>query len=115
MHAALEELHRSEKLISDAVPMERVVRLRDHAGSVQRFLQEVCSGAADNVEWYHADRLGVRLIATSTTGTKEQVTLPFGTPLASESTGSTSYSFASYDRSSSLSSLRPSIAITGAH
>jgi len=58
------------------------------------------SGTAEQIEWYHSDRLGVRLIATSSTvAPKQQVVLPYGTTLASETTGSINYSFTSYDRS----------------
>lgn len=52
------------------------------------------------VEYHHPDRLGTRLITNPTTGgSYEQVTLPFGTALNAESTGSTNKRFTSYDRS----------------
>jgi RHS repeat-associated protein len=58
------------------------------------------SGTSEVIEWYHTDRLGIRLLATTTTSVKENVTLPFGSALISESTGSTNYAFTTYDRSS---------------
>ena len=52
------------------------------------------------VEYHHPDRLGTRLVTNPTTGGSfEQVTLPFGTALPSESTGTTNRPFTSYDRS----------------
>ena len=52
------------------------------------------------VEYHHPDRLGTRIVTNpSTGGSFEQVTLPFGTALPSESTGSTSRPFTSYERS----------------
>jgi RHS repeat-associated protein len=58
------------------------------------------SGTSESNEWYHNDRLGVRLIGAATgTTPKEQVTLPYGTLLASESTGSINYAFTMYERS----------------
>ena len=80
-----------------AIPSKQYVRLN---GRLVAALTP--SGGSDTIEWYHSDRLGVRLIATSTTTPpKEQVTLPFGTSLPSESSGSTKYVFTSYERSSS--------------
>jgi RHS repeat-associated protein len=53
------------------------------------------------VQHHHPDRLGTRLVTDPSSGTSfEQVTLPFGTALDSESTGSTKRRFTSYDRSS---------------
>jgi RHS repeat-associated protein len=49
---------------------------------------------------HHPDRLGTRVVSNPSNGTSfEQVTLPFGTALAAESTGSTNRRFTSYDRS----------------
>lgn len=54
------------------------------------------------VEYHHPDRLGTRIITNpSTGGSSEQVTLPFGTALAAESSGSPSKRrFTSYERNS---------------
>jgi RHS repeat-associated protein len=53
------------------------------------------------VQHHHPDRLGTRLVTDPSSGTSfEQVTLPFGTALNAESTGSTTRRFTSYDRSS---------------
>jgi RHS repeat-associated protein len=53
------------------------------------------------VQYHHPDRLGTRLITNAQdTNYFEQVTLPFGTALNAESTGSTNRRFTSYDRSS---------------
>ncbi len=52
------------------------------------------------VEFDHPDRLGTRLMSHSASSdVQEQVTLPFGTVLGAESTGSTNRRFTSYDRS----------------
>ncbi|HKV37416.1 MAG TPA: RHS repeat-associated core domain-containing protein [Pyrinomonadaceae bacterium] len=52
------------------------------------------------VQFHHPDRLGTRLVTNPATGTSfEQVTLPFGTALTAESTGSTNRRFTTYDRS----------------
>jgi RHS repeat-associated protein len=52
------------------------------------------------VQHHHPDRLGTRLITDPSNGTSfEQVTLPFGTALNAESTGSTNRRFTSYSRS----------------
>jgi RHS repeat-associated protein len=52
------------------------------------------------VQYHHPDRLGTRLVTNAQDTTYfEQVTLPFGTPLNAESTGSTNRRFTSYDRS----------------
>jgi RHS repeat-associated protein len=52
------------------------------------------------VQYHHPDRLGTRLITNAQNTTYfEQVSLPFGTALNSESTGSTNLRFTSYDRS----------------
>ena len=56
--------------------------------------------SSEAVQYHHPDRLGTRLISNANdTTVQEQVTLPFGTALASESTGSTNRRFTSYDRS----------------
>ncbi len=55
-----------------------------------------------STQYHHPDRLGTRLITDATTGavTTEQANLPFGTPLAVESSGTNSNRrFTSYDRS----------------
>jgi RHS repeat-associated protein len=53
------------------------------------------------VQHHHPDRLGTRLVTNAQDSTYfEQVSLPFGTGLDSESTGSTKRRFTSYDRSS---------------
>jgi RHS repeat-associated protein len=53
------------------------------------------------VQYHHPDRLGTRLVTNAQDSTYfEQVSLPFGTALDSESTGSTKRRFTSYDRSS---------------
>jgi len=52
-------------------------------------------------QYHHPDRLGTRLVTNAQDTTYfEQVTLPFGTALNAESTGSTNRRFTSYDRSS---------------
>jgi RHS repeat-associated protein len=56
---------------------------------------------AEAAQYHYPDRLGTRLVTDPASGTSsEQVTLPFGTPLNSESTGATNHRFTSYDRSS---------------
>jgi RHS repeat-associated protein len=51
-------------------------------------------------EYNHPDRLGTRLVTNQQAGTSyEQVNLPFGTALNTESTGSTGRRFTSYERS----------------
>jgi RHS repeat-associated protein len=53
------------------------------------------------LEYHHPDRLGTRLVTNPSTGSwSEQVTLPFGTALGAESSGTpTNRRFTSYDRS----------------
>src|SRR5207302_4033827 len=52
------------------------------------------------IQFHHPDRLGTRLVTDPVAGTSfEQVTLPFGTALDSESSGQTNRRFTSYDRS----------------
>jgi RHS repeat-associated protein len=52
------------------------------------------------IQFHHPDRLGTRLVTDPLSGTSfEQVTLPFGTALNAESTGTTTKRFTSYDRS----------------
>jgi RHS repeat-associated protein len=54
----------------------------------------------ERLEFAHSDRLGTRLVTNPNDGTSfEQATLPFGTVLESESTGSINRRFTSYDRS----------------
>jgi RHS repeat-associated protein len=58
------------------------------------------NGGGVATEYQHPDRLGTRLVTNPASGTSfEQVTLPYGTALASESTGSTNRRFTTYDRS----------------
>jgi RHS repeat-associated protein len=53
-------------------------------------------------QFHHPDRLGTRLITNAQdTSVQEQASLPFGTALDAESTGSTNRRFTSYDRSAS--------------
>ena len=55
---------------------------------------------SEAIQFHHPDRLGTRLVTDPSNGTSfEQVTLPFGTALNAESTGSTNRRFTSYDRS----------------
>lgn len=52
------------------------------------------------VQYHHPDRLGTRLVTNAQdTNYYEQVTLPFGTALNAESSGSTNRRFTTYDRS----------------
>jgi RHS repeat-associated protein len=54
----------------------------------------------ETVRHHHPDRLGTRLVTNPSDGSYfEQASLPFGTALNAESTGSTNRRFASYDRS----------------
>lgn len=58
------------------------------------------NGSGETLQFHHPDRLGTRLVTNPANGSSfEQTTLPFGTALASESTGSTNRRFTSYDRS----------------
>ncbi|MDQ3806520.1 MAG: DUF4214 domain-containing protein, partial [Acidobacteriota bacterium] len=58
------------------------------------------SGAGEQVEYHHPDRLGTRLVSNAAnTSFYEQATLPFGTGLSAESTGASNRRFTSYDRS----------------
>ncbi|MBL0240338.1 MAG: VCBS repeat-containing protein [Chloracidobacterium sp.] len=60
------------------------------------------NGSGETVQFNHADQLGTRIVTDPGTGTSfEQNTLPFGTSLDSESTGSTNRRFTTYDRSAS--------------
>jgi RHS repeat-associated protein len=57
-------------------------------------------GGSETTDFYHPDRLGTRLITNAATGSSlEQLTLPFGTALENETTGSSNRRFTSYDRS----------------
>ena len=59
------------------------------------------NGASERVEYQHPDRLGTRLVTNNQDTTSfEQVSLPFGTALDAESSGTTKRRFTSYDRSS---------------
>jgi len=54
----------------------------------------------ESTEYHHPERLGTRVVTNPATGTSyEQVTLPFGTPLNAESTGSNNRRFTSDNRS----------------
>jgi RHS repeat-associated protein len=54
-------------------------------------------GAA--VQHHHPDRIGTRVVSNPSNGSSsEQVTLPFGTALNAESTGTTNRRFTTYDR-----------------
>ena len=54
----------------------------------------------ETVEYNHPDRLGTRIVTNQQAGTSfEQQTLPFGTALNAESSGSTVRRFTSYERS----------------
>jgi RHS repeat-associated protein len=62
-----------------------------------RLLSTVSPGG---VQYHHPDRLGTRLVTTPATGASfVQATLPFGTTLSTETTGTTNRRFTSYDRS----------------
>lgn len=58
-------------------------------------------GGTESVQYHHPDRLSTRIITNPSTGTSsEQVTLPFGTALDAESSGTPSKRrFTTYDRS----------------
>jgi RHS repeat-associated protein len=57
-------------------------------------------GGGAAVDYHHPDRLGTRIVSNAqNTNSFEQVTLPFGTALSSESTGATNRRFTSYNRS----------------
>jgi len=54
----------------------------------------------EKVQYHHPDRLGTRLVTNAAApGYFEQVTVPYGNPLATESTGATPRPFTSYERS----------------
>ena len=58
------------------------------------------NGTSETIEHHHSDRLGTRIVTNPQTGGYfEQETLPFGTALNAESSGSTNRRFTSYDRS----------------
>lgn len=59
------------------------------------------TGNGELVQYTHPDRLGTRIISRSDGTWFEQVTLPFGVALNSESTAATNRRFTSYDRSAS--------------
>lgn len=63
-----------------------------------RLLATISPGGV--VQYHHPDRLGTRLVTNpSTGGSFQQATLPFGTSLSTETTGTTNRRFTSYDRS----------------
>ena len=58
------------------------------------------NGASEKVQYHHPDRLGTRLVSNaSDTTVIEQATLPYGTALDAESTGTTKRRFTTYERS----------------
>lgn len=58
-------------------------------------------GGGEITQHHHPDRLGTRVVTNPANGTSfEQVTLPFGTALNAETTGTTNRRFTTYDRSS---------------
>jgi RHS repeat-associated protein len=69
-------------------------------GALLTTQEKIATG--ESVQFDHPDQLGTRLITNPANGTHfEQNTLPFGTALGSESTGSINRRFTSYDRSQS--------------
>jgi RHS repeat-associated protein len=56
------------------------------------------SGAAEQIEFHHPDRLGTRLVTRPDGTWYEQVTLPFGVPITTESSGASNRRFTTYDR-----------------
>jgi RHS repeat-associated protein len=57
-------------------------------------------GGGELVQYHHPDRLGARIVTNAQDTTQyEQVSLPFGTALAAESSGATNKRFTTYDRS----------------
>ncbi len=59
------------------------------------------TGSTESTEYHHPDRLGTRMISNPTGGTEvEQMTLPFGTSIDAETSGTSNQRFTSYDRSS---------------
>lgn len=62
--------------------------------------EEPAGISGERVDYHHPDRLGTRLVTNNSDTTSiEQVTLPFGTALNSQSSGATNRRFTSYDRS----------------
>jgi RHS repeat-associated protein len=60
------------------------------------------SGSTEVTEYHHPDRLGTRLITNPTGASQvEQLTLPFGTSIDAETSGTSNQRFTSYDRSDS--------------
>jgi len=55
-------------------------------------------GTTEQIEFHHQDRLGSRLITRNDGTWYEQVTLPFGVPITTESTGASNRRFTTYDR-----------------
>ena len=71
-----------------------------YAGS--RLLSTITNNGSggETLEFQHPDRLGTKLITNNTANTSfEQSTLPFGTALDAETSGTTNQRFTSYDRS----------------
>ena len=71
-----------------------------YAGSrlVSTFTKTAQGG--ETLEFQHPDRLGTRLVTNNTANTAfEQSTLPFGTALDAETSGTTNQRFTSYDGS----------------
>jgi len=71
-----------------------------YLGSRLLSVLEPNGSGGERVQYHHPDRLGTRLITNGQdTASFEQVSLPFGTALNSESTGATNRRFTSYERS----------------
>lgn len=83
------------------VDLHRRTNTKSYVYLGQRLLATlVPRGTGELVQYYHADRLGIRLITNAADASVvEQVTLPFGVALDEESTGATNQRFTSYDRS----------------
>jgi RHS repeat-associated protein len=56
------------------------------------------NGTAEQIEFHHHDRLGTRLVTRPDGTWYEQVTLPFGVPITTESNGVSNRRFTTYDR-----------------
>jgi len=71
-----------------------------YAGSRLLMTETKASSTIETAEFYHADRLGTKLITNGSSGTSyQQSTFPFGTPFDGESTGYSKQLFTTYDRS----------------
>jgi RHS repeat-associated protein len=85
----------------DEAPGDRLRWGKSYVYLGTRLLSTVQPGDSGTVtHFHHPDRLSTRLVTTLADGpVLEQPTLPFGTYLAAESTGSTNRLFTTYDRS----------------